>query len=703
MEKTCYFFQIPTEVMCMIVSHLSIHDRISFKFAYPHFFCQHRHINVREAFACSEENIEKILHNYNPDVVTKLDFNYCYWLSGKEISDFARSCSNLKELSVAHTNIDISDVAEVLSENVKLSKLSLSIANPESYWCTEQSVIDCLQQLQEDSEEMSGKMIWQNLLSLSQLGTAKESLAQLSCLDLHIGQNPVILGTILSACKNLENLSIRLTVEQEKLVYPEDLKIEDWPSRKTINNLLESFAVDSAERYCPLPPRSLKSIVVLVHNKSRTLEGPMEQFIQKIVDKSSSYIQCLWAAIPFLTLRDMGFNIKNMIAWKETKNFSDIVLRQKRLPFMESLASNKYMQRGDFNLPQLKQIECGFWKDNFASFCRAHPLLERLRLNKRPCEVSELYSIIDWSRLPPIRVLSLHSRIIYASDYLQNSWMRNRAERALCMLLNKCPSLEELEICPDFNESPDALIRNSRETFLTADSLSGLTLCLNLKKFSLVSVKISYKREEINDTSLLEEIVTKCPNLESLKIQDLSIGLTHHGATERKNSVLETLYWSCIERCCLTLRSAHKLRLLRWKMRIVSQAFDQLIRLLAYCPSLVQLGLVASSVHCGLDMYSWNESMFASFFVELVQHLPKLIALLVVLPGAPTSHCVAATAALESTFRPTRPCFCAQITDSLSSANPPSLPWIHYQALACDSYTSVGELPYHFTTSDSHY
>jgi hypothetical protein len=21
------------------------------------------------------------------------------------------------------------------------------------------------------------------------------------------------------------------------------------------------------------------------------------------------------------------------------------------------------MQRGDFNLPQLKQIECGFWKD----------------------------------------------------------------------------------------------------------------------------------------------------------------------------------------------------------------------------------------------------------------------------------------------------------------------------------------------------
>lgn len=166
-----------------------------------------------------------------------------------------------------------------------------------------------------------------------------------------------------SACKNLENLCIRLTLEEEKPTCPDDIKIKDWHSRKTINSLLETFDMETAERYDPLPPRSLKSIVVLVHNKSRTIEGPMERFIQKIVDKSSSYIQCLWSAVPFFILRDMGFNIKNMIAWKETKNFSDIVLRQKRPSFLESLASNKYMQRGDFNVPQLKQIECGFWKD----------------------------------------------------------------------------------------------------------------------------------------------------------------------------------------------------------------------------------------------------------------------------------------------------------------------------------------------------
>ena len=99
------------------------------------------------------------------------------------------------------------------------------------------------------------------------------------------------------------------------------------------------------------------------------------------------------------------------------------------------------------------------------------------------------------------------------------------------MLLKECKSLEELEIGPDFSETPEALIRyvgptddtnkyrdlilwklffyrNLRETFLTADSLCGLTLCTNLKKFSLNSVKISYKQEEMNDTSLLEEVTS---------------------------------------------------------------------------------------------------------------------------------------------------------------------------------------------------
>jgi hypothetical protein len=89
---------------------------------------------------------------------------------------------------------------------MKISKLSLSIESPKNYWCVENSVVEYLQQLQEDPTGMSGKMFWQNLLSLSQFESAKESLAQLSYLDLHIGQDPLILGTILryeTVCDNL--------------------------------------------------------------------------------------------------------------------------------------------------------------------------------------------------------------------------------------------------------------------------------------------------------------------------------------------------------------------------------------------------------------------------------------------------------------------------------------------------------------------
>jgi hypothetical protein len=116
-------------------------------------------------------------------------------------------------------------------------------------------------------------------------------------------------------------------------------------------------------------------------------------------------------------------------------------------------------------------------------------------------------------------------------------------------------------------------------------------------------------------------------------------------------------------------------------MRIVSEAYyDKLIWLLAYCPSLIQLGQITTSVLCGLDMYTWDEAKFTAFFVDLVRQLPKLIVLSIVLPVVPASHCIAATAVLESTFHSVRPCFCVQITDSLESSNPSSFPWIHYQA-----------------------
>lgn len=151
---------------------------------------------------------------------------------------------------------------------------------------------------------------------------------------------------------------------EERKPAQEELETENMSSGKEINSLLDILALKNDEYCSPVPPRSLKSIAVLVHGRSKNVEGPMEKFIQKIVESTNSHLQCLWTAVPFLNVRDSSFNISNMVAWKETKNYNNIILLPfKRLPSIESVACNKYMQRGDFNLPQLKQIECGFWKD----------------------------------------------------------------------------------------------------------------------------------------------------------------------------------------------------------------------------------------------------------------------------------------------------------------------------------------------------
>ena len=135
-------------------------------------------------------------------------------------------------------------------------------------------------------------------------------------------------------------------------------------------------------------------------------------------------------------------------------------------------------------------------------------------------------------------------------------------------------------------------------------------------------------------------------------------------------------------------------------MRVTSRTFDETIRLLADCPSLVRLGVIITSIDlvgCGqlIDMYHWHENEFMAFFVELIEHLPKLIALLVVLPGASHSICVATTKSLEAVYRPQRPCFCVQITSELESKTPPKFPLCHYKVLADDKPPIVGALPFH--------
>ena len=96
-----------------------------------------------------------------------------------------------------------------------------------------------------------------------------------------------------------------------------------------------------------------------------------------------------------------------------------------------------------------------------------------------------------------------------------------------------------------------------------------------------------------------------------------------------------------------------------------------------------------------IDMHTWNEKKFTEYFVHLVEHLPKLIALLVVLPGAPQSLCFEATATLEKKYMPRSPCFCVQITSDLKNNTTPKLPFCHYRALCADTPPIVGAMPFH--------
>lgn len=144
----------------------------------------------------------------------------------------------------------------------------------------------------------------------------------------------------------------------------------------------------------------------------------------------------------------------------------------------------------------------------------------------------------------------------------------------------------------------------------------------------------------------------------------------------------------------------------RLKIRLTSDSINEMIQMLANCTSLVRLGLIVTSIDLGVDgnllnMHKLNEREFTDIFVNLVEQLPKLIALLVVVPRASPSHCFAATKTLETLYQPKRPCFCVQITDSLSSNAPSHLPLCHFKVLAHDLPPLVGGLPFHLESQEA--
>lgn len=166
-------------------------------------------------------------------------------------------------------------------------------------------------------------------------------------------------------CKNLENLCLRLNLDEDKMSFYDYCRAKGNPSENFKIKALENL--DDSEQI-RLP--KLKSIVLVKSSRNRTEanSNQIDRFIQTIVRQSRDNLQCFWTSLPFSEVSCIPphlyvpFNLKEMIAWKETKSIK-MPLVLEPTPAMESLACNKYMERGEFHSTRFKQIECGFWKD----------------------------------------------------------------------------------------------------------------------------------------------------------------------------------------------------------------------------------------------------------------------------------------------------------------------------------------------------
>lgn len=159
-------------------------------------------------------------------------------------------------------------------------------------------------------------------------------------------------------CSNVENLCLRLNLEEDKISFYEYCKTKGNTSEDLNLKALEEM--NYADQIS-LP--KLKSIVLVPSRSCCTTAhaNRIERFIQTIIEQKSGSLQSFWTSIPSCTVTYAPLNIKDMIAWKENKSLE--MLAAHPMPAMESLSSNKYMEKGDFMDSRLKQIECGFWRD----------------------------------------------------------------------------------------------------------------------------------------------------------------------------------------------------------------------------------------------------------------------------------------------------------------------------------------------------
>ena len=134
----------------------------------------------------------------NPNIVTKLDFKFCYWIESKKLRNFAKKCTNLRDLSVAHSNLSNQDLAEILEKNENILKLSFSIETPDTFWF-QTDIVSTLQINDINKRKTSApfSIEWEDLFSLSHFFKCGKRFALLQSLEICMRQSPIILGTIL--------------------------------------------------------------------------------------------------------------------------------------------------------------------------------------------------------------------------------------------------------------------------------------------------------------------------------------------------------------------------------------------------------------------------------------------------------------------------------------------------------------------------
>ena len=111
----------------------------------------------------------------------------------------------------------------------------------------------------------------------------------------------------------------------------------------------------------------------------------------------------------------------------------------------------------------LQTLPSLYMTQNFTEFCRAHPYLERLRLNQIHYfyqafhQSDKPYAALNWNAklIPLIKAISLHPRILYTSTFCHSGKWKSSLHR----LLRDYSSLKELEICPDIEEKCDVCQR----------------------------------------------------------------------------------------------------------------------------------------------------------------------------------------------------------------------------------------------------